>query len=162
MSLAISFKAASLKAFFENTVFLSSVSSLFIAQLLKGIIYLLNVRRRRAQDLLEILAWRTGGMPSSHAALVCAMSTSIAFAEGISSNLFVFSVWFALVVLRDAMGVRRAAGIQAKTLNSLGRQAMEKWDADFHVVKEVQGHTPIEVAVGGLLGVFIAAGFNLL
>lgn len=162
MPLAISLKAASLKAFFENPIFLSSVSSLFVAQLLKGIIYVFSVRRSKTRELIEILAWRTGGMPSSHAALVCALSTSVAFAEGVASNLFVFSFWFALVVLRDAMGVRRAAGMQAKSLNLLGKQTADKLGVDFHTVKEIQGHTPIEVAVGGLLGVFIAAGFSLL
>jgi acid phosphatase family membrane protein YuiD len=162
MPLAISLKAASLKAFFENPIFLSSVSSLFVAQLLKGIIYVFSVRRSKTRELIEILAWRTGGMPSSHAALVCALSTSAAFVEGIASNLFVFSFWFALVVLRDAMGVRRAAGMQAKSLNLLGKQTADKLGVDFHTVKEIQGHTPIEVVVGGLLGIFIAAGFSLL
>lgn len=113
-------------------------------------------------ELVEILAWRTGGMPSSHAALVCSLATSVAFAEGFASNLFVFSIWFAMVVLRDAMGVRRSSGLQARALNSLGKQAAEKQGIDFHAVKEIQGHSPLEVAVGSLLGIFIAAGFSLL
>ena len=162
MALAISLKAAPLVAFFENPIFLSSISSLFVAQLLKAVIYVLGTRRRRTRELVEILAWRTGGMPSSHAALVCALSTSIAFTEGVTSNLFVFSVWFALVVLRDAMGVRRSAGLQARALNHLGKQAAEKLGIEFHAVKEIQGHTPIEVVVGALLGIFIAAAFSLL
>jgi acid phosphatase family membrane protein YuiD len=151
-----------LKALFENMIFLSTASSLCIAQLLKGLICVLNDRKKTTQELLGVIAWRTGGMPSSHAALVTSLSASIAFVEGISSNLFVFSLWFALVVLRDAMGVRRAAGLLARALNSLGRQAAEKSGLDFHAVKEVQGHTPLEVLVGGLLGIFIAAGFFLL
>ena len=156
-----SLRTASFKAFFENTIFLSSVLSLCVAQLLKGILYVFNGRRKRTRELLEIVTWSTGGMPSSHAAVVCSLCTSIAFTEGISSNLFVFSFWFALVVLRDAMGVRRSAGLLAKALNNLGKQTSEKTGFDFHAVKEIQGHTPLEVVVGGLLGVFISAGLYL-
>ena len=155
-------KTLTLKVLFENMIFLSTFLSLCIAQLLKGVIYVLNSRKRRTRELVEIIAWRTGGMPSSHAALVCALCTSIAFTEGPSSNIFILSFWFALVVLRDAMGVRRSAGHLARALNNLGKQSAEKMDLDFHTVKEIQGHSPLEVVVGGLLGVFIAAGLFLL
>jgi acid phosphatase family membrane protein YuiD len=156
-------KTVTLKALFENLIFLSAFSSLCIAQLLKGIIYLLNKRKRkRTRELVEIITWRTGGMPSSHSAMVCSLCTSIAFTEGISSNLFILSFWFALVVLRDAVGVRRSAGLLARALNSLGKQSSERTGVDFHTVKEIQGHSPLEVAVGSLLGIFIAAGLFLL
>jgi acid phosphatase family membrane protein YuiD len=161
MSLAISLKAASVRAFFENPIFLSSVSSWFIAQIIKAVVLLLG-RRRSIRDLVETMVWRTGGMPSSHAALVSSMTASVAFLEGIRSNLFVVSFFFALIVLRDAMGVRRSSGLQARALNALGRQAMEKIDAEFHPVKEVHGHRPMEVVLGSLLGVFIAAAYALL
>ncbi|MCL2044390.1 MAG: divergent PAP2 family protein [Treponema sp.] len=151
-----------LKSLLENLIFLSSFFSLFTAQMLKGIIYILKNRTRRKKELMEYITWRTGGMPSSHAAVVCSLCTSIAFAEGITSNLFIFSFWFALIVLRDAMGVRRSAGLLARALNNLGKQASEKHGLDFCTVREVQGHTPLEVAVGGFLGVFIAAGLHLL
>ena len=111
---------------------------------------------------MEIIAWRTGGMPSSHAALVCSLCTSVAFVEGVASNLFIVSFWFALVVLRDAMGVRRSAGLVARALNNLGKQGAEKSGVDFHPVKEIQGHTPLEVIVGGCLGIFISTGIHLL
>jgi len=101
-------------------------------------------------------------MPSSHAALVSSLCASIAFVRGIASDLFIFSFWFALVVLRDAMGVRRSAGLLAKALNNLGRQTAEKSGLEFHTVKEIQGHTPLEVIVGTSLGIFIAAGINIL
>jgi len=67
-----------------------------------------------------------------------------------------------LVVIRDALGVRRASGVQARALNNLGRQIVDKINVNFNPVKEIHGHTPLEVAVGVLLGVFIAAGFALL
>jgi acid phosphatase family membrane protein YuiD len=143
-------------------IFLSSVCSLITAQLLKSIIYILNRRKKKSRELVEILIWRTGGMPSSHAALVCSVCTAIAFTRGIASDLFIFSFWFALVVLRDAMGVRRSAGLLARALNNLGKQAAEKTGLEFHSVKEIQGHTPLEVVVGASLGIFIAAGINLL
>ena len=162
MSLTVSLKTSSLAAFFENPIFLSTVSSLFIAQVTKSIIFLLTRRRRSVREAIEIAIWHTGGMPSSHSAVVCALATSVAFIEGITSNLFVFAFWFALVVLRDSLGVRRSSGLQAKALNSLGKQSAEKTGLDFHPVKEIQGHSPLEVVVGGLLGIFIAAGFALL
>ena len=158
----LSLRAASLRVFFENTVFLSSFMSLCVAQLLKGIIYILNGRLKQTKELVEIVTWRTGGMPSSHAAVVCSLCTSIAFSEGMTSNLFIFSFWFALTVLRDALGVRRATGLSTRALNNLGKAASEKLGVDFHVVKEVQGHTPLEVVLGGFLGIFIAAGLSLL
>jgi acid phosphatase family membrane protein YuiD len=147
---------------FENKIFLCSISSLFMAQVLKSILYVVNRRKKRSRELVEILIWRTGGMPSSHAALVSSLCTSIAFVKGIADDLFIFSFWFALVVLRDAMGVRRSAGLLAKALNSLGRQTAEKVGLEFRTVKEIQGHTPLEVVVGASLGIIIAAGINLL
>ena len=158
----ISVNTASLMALFENPIFLSPLSSLFIAQILKGIIYAFSSRKKKSRELLEIVSWRTGGMPSSHSAVVCSLCTAVAFKEGIASNLFIFSVWFAMVVLRDAMGVRRSAGHVAKALNNLGRQTAEKTGIDFNSVKEIQGHTPLEVIVGSFLGIFIAAGLHLL
>jgi acid phosphatase family membrane protein YuiD len=151
-----------LKNLVENPVFLSAVSSLFLAQLLKTIIYLLRARIKNPKDTIEMLIWRTGGMPSSHSALVSALSSSIAFIEGIDSNLFIITVMFALIIIRDALGVRRSSGIQARVLNWLGRQASEKLKIDFHPVKEVTGHSPLEVAVGVLLGIIIAAAFCFL
>jgi len=155
-------KPTSLKALIENTIFLSSVLSLGSAQVLKGIVYAINSRKKKkTRELAEIVFWRTGGMPSSHAAVVCSLCTSIAIVEGIASTAFVFSFWFALVVLRDAMGVRRLAGLLAKALNELGKQTSEKFSLHFRSVKEIQGHTPLEVIVGGLLGICIAVGLNL-
>jgi len=158
----LSLRTASLRVFFENTVFLSSLMSLFVAQLLKGLIYIFSGRMKKTRELVEVVTWSTGGMPSSHAAVVCSLSTAIAFVEGVTSSVFILSLWFALIVLRDAMGVRRSAGLSARSLNALGKAAAEKLGIDFHAVKEIQGHTPLEVVLGGLLGVFIAAGLYLL
>ncbi|MDR2135079.1 MAG: divergent PAP2 family protein [Treponema sp.] len=147
------------KGFVENPIFLASVTSFLSAQLIKTVIMLFRFRKRSARDVVETLVWRTGGMPSSHVALVSSMAASTAFAEGIGSNLFQISFWFALVVIRDALGVRRSSGLQARLLNVLGKQVSEYTKGEFHPLKEVHGHTPLEVAVGCFLGLFIAIAF---
>jgi len=151
--------AESLRAFFANPIILSALTSWFLSQLIKGIISLLQVRKKGFLELLETLVWRTGGMPSSHAAVVGAMTAAVGFNEGIASNLFAVSLFVAMVVMRDAMGVRRASGLQARALNVLGMQVAEKAGIEFHPVKEIKGHAPLEVIVGAFLGVFIAAAF---
>jgi len=126
------------------------------------VICLLTSKYKKPWEVIETVIWRTGGMPSTHSAVVCSLTTSTAISEGIASNLFVFSLIFTLVVLRDALGVRRASGLQAKALNNLGKQTAEKIGLDFQAVKEINGHTPLEVLVGGFLGISISAGFYLL
>jgi len=165
MNWGLSVNADNLKALFVNPIFLSTACALCMAQVLKTMIFILSGRRGKASELIEITMWRTGGMPSSHSAVVGAMTTSVAFIffkEGVDANLFVFSFWFMMVVIRDALGVRRAAGLQARAINNLGKQIAEKMEINYIPVKEIQGHTPLEVLVGALLGIFIAAGFALL
>ena len=151
-----------LKGLIENPVFLSVISGLFLAQLVKTIIYLLRAKFKTPRGTLEVMIWRTGGMPSSHSTMVAALTASIAFSEGLNSNLFVIALMFALVIIRDALGVRRSSGIQARMLNWLGRQTSEKLHIDYRPVKEVNGHSPLEVAVGIFLGIIIAAAFSFL
>ena len=153
---------AAIRALFGNELLLSSVVSWCVAQLLKLLIFVLTHKNKKVSEAIETVIWRTGGMPSSHSAVVCSLTTAVGFSEGISSNLFAFSVIFTMVVLRDALGVRRAAGLQAKALNNLGKMTAEKTGLEFHPVKEIKGHSPFEVVVGGFLGIFIAAGICLL
>jgi acid phosphatase family membrane protein YuiD len=162
MSFAMSARMDLLKSFVENPIFLSSISSWFLAQLLKAVITLLRSHKSTLREIMETVAWRTGGMPSSHAALVSAMATSAAFKEGVGSNLFIVSSLFAVIVMRDAMGVRRSSGLQARALNILGRSLADRGLVDYHPVKEVHGHAPLEVVIGALLGVFIAAAYAYL
>ena len=159
MSFSISKIINSFKTFFENPIILSSLTSMVLAQLIKAIIALLGMRRKSLHDIIMTLVWKTGGMPSSHAAVVASMTAAVAFNEGLGSNLFAVSLFIALVVMRDALGVRRAAGLQARALNLLGRKVSEKTGLEFHPVKEIQGHGPLEVIVGALLGIFISAAF---
>ena len=162
MSLDLPLRTLPFRAFVENPIFLSSFTSFLMAQLIKTVIMALRFRKKSAKELIETLVWRTGGMPSSHVALVSAMAASTALAEGICSNLFQISLWFALVVIRDALGVRRSSGLQARVLNVLGKQVTDRLDVEFHPLKEVHGHTPLEAVVGGLLGLFIAIAFAFL
>jgi acid phosphatase family membrane protein YuiD len=162
MSVDMPLRTLSFRAFVENPIFLSSLTSFLTAQLIKTIIMLLRSRKKSAKEVIESLVWRTGGMPSSHVALVASMAASTAIAEGIGSNLFQISLWFSLVVIRDALGVRRSSGLQARVLNVLGRQVSDRLDVEFHPLKEVHGHTPLEVVVGGFLGLFIAIAFAFL
>jgi acid phosphatase family membrane protein YuiD len=152
---------SAIKSLFENIIFLSTVTSLCIAQILKMVFYFLTHKNKKKKDVIETILWRTGGMPSSHSAVVCYLATSAGIREGVNSNFFIFCLVFAMVVLRDSVGVRRAAGMQAKALNNLGRQSAEKTGIVFRSVKEIQGHTPLEVFVGASLGVVIAIIFHL-
>jgi acid phosphatase family membrane protein YuiD len=159
MSLPLPTQAFSLRPLFENTIFLSSLTSWILAQIMKVLVILFNRRKRPLRELVEIVIWRTGGMPSSHTATVASMAVAVAIREGLDSSLFAISFFFALVVMRDAMGVRRSSGLQAKALNLLGKKTGERLEFDYNPVKEIQGHTPLEVIVGALLGIFIAAAY---
>ena len=142
----------------ENAIFLSAAASLFVAQFIKALIAIIRFRNRRMKDALFTFMWKTGGMPSSHSAVAVAMSASTALTEGFT-NLFVISLFLSLIVIRDALGVRRSAGLQSRALNRLGNEIELKLGIAYDAVKEVHGHTWPEVLVGALLGFFIAVAF---
>jgi len=96
----------------------------------------------------------SGGMPSSHSAVVTCLATTVGILEGFDSSQFALAVGFALVVMYDAAGVRRAAGRQARILNQL-ITSNKKIDNN-EKLKELLGHTPVEVAVGAVVGVLWA------
>lgn len=151
-----------LKLFAVNPIFLSCVCSWCCAQFIKTLLALLYNRVKSLPELIEMMFWRTGGLPSSHSAIVTALCTAIGFSDGINSSTFVLALCFCLVVIRDAVGVRRASGIQAKKLNQIGLTLKERDVCDYSPVKEVHGHTPLEVIVGIVLGFSIALAFSLL
>lgn len=119
------------------------------AQILKVLVTLVAERRWDWQHILS-----SGGMPSSHSAFVCAMASSIAYIYGFSSPLFAISACVAVVVMYDAFNVRRETGKQAKILNYM----MEHWnqmkpeELFDKALKELVGHTPLQVFMGALLG----------
>lgn len=132
-------------AFFNNSALTWGLVACGVAQLSKLFIELLQHGRWRPAVLLE-----TGGMPSSHSALVAGTATAIAWENGLDSPLFALAVTVAFVVMYDASGVRRAAGKMAERLNSLGEaQGLAS-------LKTSLGHSRLQVFVGSLLGPLVA------
>jgi uncharacterized protein len=122
-----------------------------IAQTAKVIIY--SVREHRLN--LRVLAV-TGGMPSSHSAIVMGMTTAVGKYAGVNSAAFAIAIIFSFVVMYDAAGLRRAAGRQAAILNRLVEDLVNMRGVQEAKLRELLGHTPVEVLVGAVLGV--AAG----
>ena len=148
--------------FISSPVFLSAFFAWFLAQLLKMIIDVARHRTRTSRAMMATLFWKTGGMPSSNSSLVTALATSIGFEFGASTPLFTLSLFYGILIIRDALGVRRAAGNQARTMNRMVVLLNERFHTEFQPVREVTGHTPAEVSVGVLLGFFIAVAFSFL
>ena len=121
-----------------------------IAQAAKVI--LTSVRQRRLN--LRVLA-ETGGMPSSHAAIVMGMTTAVGKYAGVSSAPFAIALIFSFVVMYDAAGLRRAAGRQAAILNRLVEDLVHMRGVQEQKLRELLGHTPVEVLVGAVFGVAV-------
>ncbi len=128
----------------------------FVAQLFKVILVLITERRWAFDRMLE-----TGGMPSSHSAAVTSLSTGIGLSYGWDSPLFAISMVFGGIVMYDATGIRRAAGIQAQLINELVQELAHVVDEGFkpQTLKTLLGHTYPQVAVGAILGVVLGVIF---
>ena len=151
-----------LHLFFSQPAFLACLFSWLSAQLVKTLIKLFSGKVHSLKELFELLLWRTGSMPSSHSALVATLCTTIGFRSGVNSDVFILSLGFYLFTIRDAVGVRRANGLQATRLNKIGRLlAAKNIIEEVKPIKEVQGHTPAEVIIGSLLGFFIGLAFSV-
>jgi acid phosphatase family membrane protein YuiD len=133
---------------FANRVFQATFLVWGTAQVLKFVIEL--IYRRRVNFRLLTTA---GGMPSSHSAAVSALTTAIAIREGVSSSIFVLSLLFAVVTMYDAAGVRRAASIQAHILNQMIEELFKGHPISENKLRELLGHTPVEVFAGLVLGI---------
>ena len=143
---------AFLQGLIHNPVLVAGVMGWFVAQVLKTVIHLLITKK---------LVWErmvgSGGMPSSHSATVCALATAAGMQYGSESFAFAISVILAIVVMHDAMGVRRETGIQARVLNemmTLFREMGTKMSVE-DKLKEFVGHTPLQVWIGALLGIVV-------
>jgi acid phosphatase family membrane protein YuiD len=121
-----------------------------IAQAAKVI--MTSMRQRRLN--LRVLA-ETGGMPSSHAAIVMGLSTAVGKYAGVSSAAFAIALIFSFVVMYDAAGLRRAAGRQAAILNRLVEDLVHMRGMQEQRLRELLGHTPFEVVVGAMLGIVV-------
>ncbi len=135
----------------ENKVLMIALVSWGVAQGSKVLIEILSYRK---VDLKRFVG--SGGMPSSYSAFVMALSTGIGKLEGWESPLFAIALSFAFVVMYDAAGVRRAAGKQAEILNIIIKDMVEHKVLKEERLKELIGHTPIEVIIGGIIGVITA------
>ncbi|MBR2069706.1 MAG: divergent PAP2 family protein [Candidatus Gastranaerophilales bacterium] len=126
--------------------------SAFIAQFIKVITYIFTHKKINFKIFTT-----TGGMPSSHTAGVIALSVSVALIEGFDSIAFAISLGFSLIVMQDASGVRRAAGKTAATLNRLVDEFVQKNKEvkPYEALKELLGHTPLEVFCGMILGIIV-------
>ncbi len=136
----------------ENKILISAVLGWTIAQMLKTLIHLYFTKSFVAERLVG-----SGGMPSSHSATVCALSTATLMHYGVQSYEFAMAAIFAIVVMYDAIGVRRETGIQAQIINEMMDlfNSMNKELSREDKLKEFVGHTPIQVLVGAILGILI-------
>lgn len=122
--------------------------------LAQGIKFIITLITKRKLDWRHILS--SGGMPSSHSAFVCACAASMGYMYGWTSPVFTISAVVAIVVMYDAANVRKAAGEQAKILNYIMEHWTEMKPALFgKELKELLGHTPFQVLMGGLLGIAV-------
>jgi len=124
-----------------------------ISQVLKVLVVLAREKRLELQFLVG-----SGGMPSSHTALVCSLATVVGMTQGFGSVVFAVVAILAMVVMYDAAGVRRAVGRQSTILNRIVKELLEKRPRDEveRDLREFIGHTPFQVIAGAVLGISIA------
>lgn len=137
----------------NNKIFMASVIGWFVAQVLKTVIHMWVNKKFVAERMVG-----GGGMPSSHSATVCALVTATAIEYGPGSFQFAMAAIFAIIVMYDAMGVRRETGIHSKVLNEMIDMFthMGKQMSVEETLREFVGHTPLQVLMGAILGVVIA------
>jgi hypothetical protein len=134
-----------------NRAIIAVVSALVIAQTLKIFLYWYQ---HREFSWCEFVA--TGGMPSSHSAIVVSLATIVYLQEGLSTS-FVVSLVVALMVIRDAFGVRRSVGEEGQIINRIMKKLRMNADTHFSM-----GHTPLQVLVGSVIGFVTALVFFFL
>jgi acid phosphatase family membrane protein YuiD len=134
----------------QNQVLIAGAIALFSAQSLKIITNMIKERRFNFRVVVG-----TGGMPSSHTALVMAVTTTVGLTQGFTSPLFDVSLVFSTIVMYDATGVRQAAGKQAAILNKI-MEELSHHSFQEQRLKELLGHTRLEVIGGALYGIMIA------
>lgn len=139
-----------LKGAVQNPVLVAAVMGWFVAQVIKTGIHLLITKEFVWERMVG-----SGGMPSSHSATVCALATATGIQYGSSSFAFAIAVIMAIIVMHDAMGVRRETGIQARVLNEM-MTLFKEMGTNMSMedkLKEFVGHTPFQVLIGAILGV---------
>ena len=132
-----------------NKIILALLLAGFGAQVVKLILLLFKHNTLKLKDIFV-----TGGMPSSHSAFVISLSTIIYLQEG-TSTAFAISLVFAMVVIRDAYGVRRTAGQEGIVINKMMRKLKMKQETHF-----AMGHTPLQVTIGSIIGFLVSLGVH--
>ena len=132
----------------KNKIFVITISTWLIAQLVKVIIGIIKEKRFNFKWFVG-----TGGMPSSHCAGVAALATSVGMRFGYSSGIFAVALIFTIITMFDARGVRRSTGKQAEILNKMFEDLYFKKPIKEDRLMELIGHTPIQVFAGVALGI---------
>jgi len=140
-----------------NRTLVIALGACFLAQFAKLFVHWIQHRQ------IDIrVMFGSGGMPSSHSALVTALAISVGRLEGWQSTAFAIATTFAFIVMYDAAGVRQAAGKQARVLNQIIEELFqENPQLSEEKLKELLGHTPFQVIVGAILGGVLAGWLPL-
>ena len=134
---------------FNNKILGISMFACFLAQFLK--IFTFSEKKIKFSRIVS-----SGGMPSSHSSFVTSLSTLVGMELGFNSMEFAIVAVFSIIIMYDASGVRRAVGKQAAVLNQIIDDLHPKKHIEQKKLKELVGHTPIEVLFGALLGILTA------
>lgn len=134
-----------------NPTFVSGFFAWMIAQSMKVFLHFCFEKK---WDLRIMCS--SGGMPSSHTALCTALTASVALCHGVADSLFPVCLGFTSIVMYDAIGVRRHAGMQAQVLNLIVEDLFQGHPISERKLKELLGHTPSQVFAGALLGILVA------
>ena len=140
--------------FFSSPIAITAMLGWIVAQLIKLPIGFLRTKKWNWAMLIN-----AGGMPSSHSSLMTAVTTAIGLNQGWDSPLFILSLSVTGIVIYDATGVRRQAGFQAERINQMLRTFISERkipETEMEYLREIIGHSPLEAAVGTLLGISIA------
>ena len=144
-----------LYALVTNYMVVSAVAGWLVAQVLKAFT---GVFRLKKFTLVEFFLG-TGGMPSSHTAAVCALTCSSVISHGFNSSEFAICATLALIVMRDAMGMRREVGEHAKALNIILKEYSQSLKQDHEhqisALRELVGHSPLQVFAGAVVGIAV-------
>ena len=134
----------------QNRIFIITLTVWISAQLVKVLVGFFKEKRFNFRWFIG-----TGGMPSSHTAGVAALATCVGLSQGFDTIIFAIAAVFAMVTMFDAQGVRRSTGLQATILNKM-MDDIWKGQIEEKRLKELVGHTPIQVMAGFIFGIFCA------
>jgi len=140
-----------INAIFSNIPLITGGLAFLFSQVLKVIIYYFKEKKINLMHFFE-----SAGMPSTHSAMSSSMALMIGMREGFSSAFFAIALVFTIIVMYDAMGVRFAAGQQAMVLNKIIEDIYYEKVSEKEKMKELIGHTPVEVFAGGVIGILMA------